>query len=103
MNAVLERPSASAYSARNMAKPVNFYCQQPGAKSVNLSGDFNDWDPNSLPMERRVDGWWFIQVPLNHGHHPYVFLVDGAPTLDPKATGTVQVNRNTKASVIAVS
>ena len=103
MNAVLERPSASPYSARSMAKPVNFYYQESGAKSVNLSGDFNDWDPNSLPMERRVDGWWFIQVPLTHGHHAYVFLVDGAPTLDPKATGTVQVNRNTKASVVAVS
>jgi len=108
MNAVLERPSASPYSAKKVVKPVNFYYAKPDAKSVapksvTLMGDFNHWDPNSLPMQRRADGWWFIQVPLTHGHHAYVFLVDGAPTLDPKATGTVQVNRNTKASVIAVS
>jgi len=50
-----------------------------------------------------VDGWWFIQVPLTHGHHNYLFLVDGTPTLDPKATGTVQADRYRKASVIAVS
>jgi 1,4-alpha-glucan branching enzyme len=86
-----------------MAKPTNFYFAKPDAKSVNLMGDFNDWSPNSLPMQRRVDGWWFIQVSLTHGHHPYVFLVDGAPTLDPNATGTVQVDGHTKASVIAVS
>jgi 1,4-alpha-glucan branching enzyme len=86
-----------------MVKPVNFYFAKSDAKSVKLAGDFNDWNPHSLPMRRRVDGWWFIQVLLTHGHHTYVFLVDGTPTLDPKATGTVQVDRFSKASVIAVS
>ena len=103
MNGMLERPTASHYSAKEMTKPVNFYFARPEAKAVNLAGDFNDWNPTSLPMERRVDGWWFIQVPLTHGHHPYVFLVDGAPMLDPKATGTIQIDRYAKASVIAVS
>ena len=103
MNAVLEKPSASIYSAQHMAKPINFYLAKPDAKSVYLTGDFNDWNPNSLPMQRRVDGWWFIQVPLTHGHHHYLFIVDGAPTLDPKATGTVQADHYSKASMIAVS
>jgi len=43
MNTVLERPTPSPYSARNMAKPVNFYYASPEAKSVSLVGDFNDW------------------------------------------------------------
>jgi len=103
MNTVLEQPATSPYSAKNMAKPINFYYASPGARAVNLMGDFNDWDPNSLPMQRRVDGWWFIQVPLTHGHHHYVFVVDGVPTLDPKATGTVQADHYSKASMIAVS
>jgi 1,4-alpha-glucan branching enzyme len=103
MNTVLERPTASAYSAKNTAKPVNFYHATREAKSVSLVGDFNDWNPNSLPMQRRVDGWWFIQVLLTHGHHHYLFLVDGRPTLDPKATGTVQADQYGKASMIAVS
>ena len=103
MNAVLERPRTSPYSARNVAKPVNFYYAKPDAGSVNLMGDFNDWNPNSLPMQRRVDGWWFIQVPLTHGYHHYLFIVDGATTLDPRATGTVQDDHYSKASMLAVS
>ena len=103
MNTVLERPAANPYSARNMVKPINFYCNAPEATSVYLMGDFNDWNPRSLPMERRVDGWWFAQVPLSHGHHHYLFLVDGTPTLDPHATGTVQVDRYANVSVLAVS
>ena len=103
MNTVLERPTASPYSAKNMAKPVNFYYASPEAKTVNLIGDFNDWNPSSLTMQRRVDGWWFIQVLLTHGHHHYLFLVDGTPALDPKATGTVQADQYGKASMIAVS
>jgi 1,4-alpha-glucan branching enzyme len=103
MNAVLERPGTINYSAKNSVKPVNFYFGKPDATTVNLMGDFNSWNPNSLPMEKRVDGWWFIQVPLAHGHHTYLFVVDGVPTRDPQSAGTVQVERYAKASVIAVS
>jgi len=103
MNGMLERPAPPHYSAKEMTKPVNFYFAGPDAESVNLAGDFNDWNQSSVPMERRVDGWWFIQVPPTHGHHPYVFLVDGEPMLDPKATGTIQLDRYARASVIAVS
>ncbi len=47
MNAVLERPATSPYSAKTMSKPTNFYYAMPDAKSVNLMGDFNDWNPTS--------------------------------------------------------
>ena len=103
MNAVLERPVSSLYSAKNMSKPINLYYARPDARSVSLIGDFNSWSPNSLPMQRRTDGWWFIEVPLTHGHHQYLFLVDGTPTLDPRSAGTVQVDGYSKASLIAVS
>ena len=105
INAVLERPATSPYSARRMAKPVNFYCHaRPDAKSVRLVGDFNDWDLTSLPMQRQPDGWWSAQVPLTHGHHQYVFLVDGEPELDPRAAGLVNgLTPFAKASLMAVS
>ncbi len=103
MNILHENPSSTLYSARNMVKPVNFYCGAPRAKSVNLVGDFNEWNPSSHPMERRVDGWWFLQVPLTHGHHQYRFLVDGKPMLDPQATGVDHDERNGRVSLIAVS
>jgi 1,4-alpha-glucan branching enzyme len=103
MNAVLERPGTTYYSAKNSVKPVNFYFAKPDATTVNLMGDFNSWNPKSLPMEKRVDGWWFIQVPLAHGHHTYLFVVDGVPMLDPQSAGTVHSDRYAEASVIAVS
>jgi 1,4-alpha-glucan branching enzyme len=87
-----------------MAKPVNFYCHaSPDAKSVRLVGDFNDWDIATLPMQRQPDGCWFVQVMLTHGHHRYVFLVDGEPELDPRAAGFVRVETFGKVSVMAVS
>ncbi len=54
-------------------------------------------------MSRRVDGWWFIQVELPHGHHQYRFLVDGQPTLDPQASGTARDDDNQPVSLVAVS
>jgi 1,4-alpha-glucan branching enzyme len=86
-----------------MAKPVNFICVAPAARHVYLVGDFNDWDPAALPMKRQPDGGWIVQIPLNHGHHHYLFLVDGKPTLDPKAQGVGRDEQNGKVSVVAVS
>lgn len=100
MNALNENPASSPYSARNTAKPANFYCWAPNAKTVYLVGDFNSWDPTAFPMMRRHDGWWFAQLLLCHGHHGYVFMVDGSPMLDPQATG---VTRNENVSLMAVS
>ena len=95
--------SLDRYSAKKMAKPVNFFCRAPEAKAVFLAGDFNNWHPTVDPMKRQPDGVWFIQVPLHHGHHRYLFLVDGKPMLDPQAPGIDRNQRNKKASLIAVS
>lgn len=92
-----------APSSARMLKPVNFYCAAPKAQAVALIGDFNRWDPASQPMQRRVDGWWFLQIPLPHGYHQYLFLVDGTPTLDPHATGASRNERYSRVSLIAVS
>lgn len=96
-------PVRSRYSAKDMAKPVNFYCANRTAKSVSLIGDFNHWDSHAHPMKQRPDGWWFIEVPLTHGHHQYLFLIDGRPTLDPRASGTASVQNIGKVSVMGVS
>jgi len=95
--------SPSRYSAKAHSKPTNFYCNAPGATEVFLAGDFNDWDPRSHPFHRQPDGTWFIQVHLPHGHHHYWFVVDGKPTLDPKAQGIGRNEMNEKVSLIAVS
>jgi 1,4-alpha-glucan branching enzyme len=86
-----------------MEKPVNFFCVAPGAQAVFLSGDFNDWRQTSHPMQRQQDGSWHLQISLNHGHHRYVFVVDGTAALDPKAMGITRNERNERVSLIAVS
>ncbi len=100
---MFDESTSHRYSARNTIKPVNFYCAAPSAQSVYLAGDFNGWDPTSHPMQRRVDGCWFLEVSLTHGHHQYCFLVDGKPVLDPKSTGIVRNERNERVSLLAVS
>jgi 1,4-alpha-glucan branching enzyme len=91
------------YSAKKMAKPVNFVCLAPDAKHVTLTGDFNDWSPDAHPLKRQPNGAWFIQIPLNHGHHHYRFIVDGKPMLDPRAQGVARDLQGEKVSLLAVS
>ena len=100
MNTTYDKPGRELYSARNSLKPVNFYCDAPRAKCVQLAGNFNHWSP--VPMQRRVDGWWFIQILLAHGHHRYRLLLDGQPILDPRAAGTARDDQNEPASLLAV-
>lgn len=95
--------SADRYSAKRMAKPVNFVCVAPGARRVSLIGDFNDWQPDANPMKRQPDGAWMVQVPLSHGHHHYLFWVDGKRSLDPHANGIARNERNERVSLVAIS
>jgi 1,4-alpha-glucan branching enzyme len=91
------------YSAKKFALPINFMCIAPEAKSVYVIGSFNDWNPTAHPMRRNPDGGWHTQIPLSHGHHHYMFLIDGKPTLDPRAQGIARNERNEKVSMVAVS
>ncbi|HWQ91692.1 MAG TPA: isoamylase early set domain-containing protein [Clostridia bacterium] len=86
-----------------MLKPVNFYCQAPEAKAVSLVGGFNSWNPLATPMKRQLDGSWSARVDLSHGHHQYLFLVDGQPTLDPNACGVARNEINERVSLKSVS
>ncbi|MBI4661918.1 MAG: isoamylase early set domain-containing protein [Verrucomicrobia bacterium] len=95
--------SPSRYSAKNFAIPVNFVCYAPEAKHVSVVGDFNDWQVEAHPMKRQLDGAWMIQIALSHGHHRYLFLVDGKVRLDPRAQGVGRNERSERVSLIAVS
>lgn len=92
-----------AYSAKSITKPVVFFCNAPEAKAVFIAGDFNDWDATAHPLKRMPDGTWRGEVALNHGHHHYLFFIDGKPTLDPRAQGVARNEKNEKVSLVAVS
>jgi len=91
------------YSAKRTSKPVNFVCYAPGAKAVALIGKFNGWNPAANPMKRQPDGAWMVQVQLSHGHHQYLFWVDGQAFLDPRAQGVTQTQEGERVSLLAIS
>ena len=91
------------YPARVPTHAVSFFCDAPDAKRVYVIGDFNDWDLTASPMRRGTDGRRLASLELPHGHHRYLFVVDGQPKLDPNATGTVRNGNDEKFSLCAVS
>jgi 1,4-alpha-glucan branching enzyme len=99
---IIEPRNGLQFSPKQTIKPINFFYSAPDAETVYLIGDFNEWNPKSHPMQRRERGWWSLQVPLSPGHHQYLFVVDGRPTLDPHAAGTTRNIRYEKVSLVAV-
>ena len=63
--------AADRYSAKKMAKPVNFVCIAPEAKHVHLMGDFNSWDGRFHQMRSLgPSGVWEIFIPgVGEGTH----------------------------------
>ena len=90
-------------SAKRPLHHVNFFCDAPETSSVKLVGDFNGWDLAANPMQRMPDGRWMASLELHHGHHQYLFIVDGEPMLDSKANGIDRNERNERVSLISVS
>jgi chromosome partitioning protein len=65
-------------------KGVVFVFKAPGARQVQLAGDFNDWVPDK-GVETRVapDGTWEMVTRLGPGVYQYRYLVDGHWLPDP--------------------
>src|SRR4051812_1031787 len=67
------KPSGTSYTPHGggRAEPalvsVEFRHKAPGAKSVELVGDFNAWKPGLLRMTRDSDGVWTISIPVLEG------------------------------------
>lgn len=105
--AVLYKPIPAAipsrYSAKRARHRVAFFCDAPKAERVRLLGDFNGWDLGATPMCQMPDGRWTTSLELPHGHHRYLFMVDGKPTLDPQAYGKTRGDAGEPVSLVAVS
>jgi 1,4-alpha-glucan branching enzyme len=62
---------------------VIFSAFYPQAGSVQLAGDFNNWQPAKNPMQKTVDGAWQLKLPLAKGIYRYRLVVDGVWQQDP--------------------
>lgn len=86
---------------RDRGAPVRFVLEAP-AGAVALVGDFNDWDPQALPLERR-DGAWSVTLRLAPGRYRYAFVVDGDHWLSDPGHPVAQDEFGTPTSVITVA
>jgi 1,4-alpha-glucan branching enzyme len=60
-----------------------FTFSAPDALSVQLVGDFTQWQERPISLQRGGDGMWRTTVELSPGTHHYRFLVDGQWRDDP--------------------
>jgi hypothetical protein len=80
----MQGSAASAAVAATL--PVRFSVVAPEAASVSIVGDFNHWNPTTLPMRRSADGrHWEVEVRLPFGRYSYAFMIDGKISPDPAA------------------
>src|SRR5947209_5091779 len=78
--------TTSSQTKKYTCSPTQFAFQAPTTRQVSLAGDFNNWDTNAAPMQKRADGIWRISVALAPGRYEYRFFADGVWQDDPNAT-----------------
>lgn len=61
-----------------------FQLAAPGAQTVYLAGDFNEWVPDVRPLKVGKNGIWKTTVTLVPGVYQYRFVVDGVWCDDPR-------------------
>ncbi len=76
----LEEPS-------HPANTVYFGCYAPDAAFVSLTGSFNQWLPDRLPLRAAGGGWWHVAISLPAGAHTYRFWVASAQEEAAAAVG----------------
>jgi Glycogen recognition site of AMP-activated protein kinase len=83
---------------------VRFVFVAPYASRVSLVGDFNAWNPKTMPMRRSPDGRaWLLDVSLAPGRHVYSFVVDGDLAPDPTAPRAAEDDFGVPSSVVLVA
>ncbi len=80
----LDEKLAEFYGAHQINGKVVFSTLYPRAQTVQIAGDFNDWNPEQTEMQKvSENGKWQLQLPLEKGAYRYRFVVDGQWQQDP--------------------
>ena len=93
----------SAGSPSDTSNTIQFVVVAPGAGSVSLVGDFNNWDGTVTPMHATRSGTlWSVTVPLSPGRYRYAFLVNGSRWLADPAAPRAPDDFDAPSSVVTV-
>jgi len=72
------------YGVNKINDAVVFVTLYPRANSVQIAGDFNNWQPAKTPMEKVGEsGVWQTELKLPAGRYRYRLVVDGQWQQDP--------------------
>jgi chromosome partitioning protein len=72
------------YGVNQVKDAVVFVTLYPRAGSVQVAGDFNNWQPEQTPMQKVGDsGVWQTEMNLSPGRYRYRLVVDGQWQQDP--------------------
>ncbi len=83
---------------------VQFALDAPGATSVAVAGDFDEWEGAFALEDLNGDGIWSGRVPIRPGVHAYMFLVDGSTWLtDPRAERYAEDGFGNRNAILAVA
>jgi len=88
---------------RVVSDGVIFSAYFPNARSVQLAGDFNNWQPSKNPMTNAGSGNWQCKLSLSRGTYRYRLVVDGRWQQDPNNKMTQPNPYGELDSVITVS
>lgn len=98
-----EAPAAALTPVGHAEQMTKFVFVAPSASTVNVVGDFNDWDSEASPLQRADKGVWTITIPLAPGRYQYTFVVDGTSWVaDPAAPRMLEDDFGRPNSVITV-
>lgn len=94
---------AAPVIARDTVHVVRFQLAAPGAHTVALVGDFNDWSKYAIVLKPAdKPGVWTASVPLTPGRHEYAFVVDGKRWVADPYAMTHRDEYDVESSVIRV-
>ena len=62
---------------------TRFAIDAPEARTVYVTGSFNDWSLNDMCKLKIDNGKWMVNIPLKPGRYEYQFIVDGVWKEDP--------------------
>jgi 1,4-alpha-glucan branching enzyme len=75
-----------AKKAHSNGKSQGFSFRAPEAVSVQLVGDFTQWQEHPISLKKEAGGVWHASIELAPGTHHYRFLVDGEWRDDPNCS-----------------
>ena len=63
------------------------------ASKVNLAGDFNNWDTNSIPMKHLKGGEYSVTIELPKGkEYQFKYIIDGNSWVNEKEADKIVPN-----------